>query len=156
MVDHGQTDIFRNRLPESVSTFSMKIEIFSIKSGNVSVVNGTNTVTFVFSTVEVSSEANTLVAISSKSFSWLKNGVAVNAWALFPGDTFTVMRKGTVWTVASIDTLLVGAHGFWVEAAWGARASAGVVFLVGWAGNFASTVSSPFDVDTVSRTFSEV
>lgn len=156
MVDHGQTDVSSDRLPESVSTFSMEIKVFSIKSGNVSFVNGANTVTLVLSTVEVSSEANALVAISSKSFSWLKNGVTVDTWALFPGDAFAVVREGTVWTVASVDTFLVGAHGFWVEAAWGARASAGVIFLVGWAFNFASAASSPFNVDTVSRTFSKV
>lgn len=91
MVDHGQTDVSSDRLPESVSTFSMEIKVFSIKSGNVSFVNGANTVTLVLSTVEVSSEANALVAISSKSFSWLKNGVTVDTWALFPGDAFAVV-----------------------------------------------------------------
>jgi hypothetical protein len=45
---------------------------------------------------------------------------------------------------------------FWVETAWGARRSARVVFLTGWAFDFTSAVIPPFDVDAVSGTFSEV
>jgi hypothetical protein len=66
------------------------------------------------------------------------------------------MRVGVEWTVTSIDALKIGALCFWVETAWGARRSTSVVFLTGWAFDFASAVIPPFDVDAVSGTFSEV
>jgi hypothetical protein len=156
VVDHSETDRFVNSFPESVSTFAMEIVFFAIKSSDMTFLNGTNSITFVFSTVEVTSQTNTLVTISSKSFSGFKNFITVNTWALFSGNAFSVMGISVEWTVAAIDTFSLVAFGFWVEAAWSARRSTSVVFLSGWAFNFASSVSSPFNMNSVSGAFSEV
>jgi hypothetical protein len=103
VVDHSQTDRFINGFPQSVSTFAVEIVFFTIKSANMSFLNGTNSIALVFSAVEVTSQTNTLVTVSSKSFSWFENLVAVDTWALFPGNTFSVVGVGVEWTVASID-----------------------------------------------------
>lgn len=156
VVDHSETDRFINGFPESVSAFAVEIVFFTIKSSDVTFLNGTNSITFIFSTVEVTSQTNTLVTVSSKSFSGFKNFIAVNTWALFSGDAFSVVGISVEWTVASVDAFGLVTFGFWVEAAWGAGRSTSVVFLTGWAFNFASSVSSPFDMNSVSGTFSEV
>jgi hypothetical protein len=156
VVDHSETDRFISSFPESVSAFTMEVVFFTIKSSDMAVLNGTNSVTFVFGTVKVTSQTDTLVTVSSKSFSGFKNFIAVNTWALFSGDAFSVMGVSVEWTVAAIDTFGLVTFGFWVEAAWSARRSTSVVFLTSWAFNFASTVSSPFNVNSVSGTFSEV
>lgn len=156
VIDHSETDRFINSFPKSVSAFTMEIVFFTVKSSNVSFLNGTNTITFIFSAVEVASQTDTLVTVSSKSFSGFENFIAINTWTLFSGDAFSIVSISVEWTVAAVDTFGLIAFGFWAEAAWSARRSTSVVFLTGWAFNFASTVSSPFNMNSVSRTFSEV
>lgn len=156
VVDHSQTDRFVNGFPESVSTFTVEVVFFTIKSSDMTFLDGTNSIAFIFSTVEVTSQTDTLVTVSSKSFSGFENFITVNTWALFSGNAFTVVGISVKWTVATIDAFGLVAFGFWVEAAWSTRRSTGVVFLTGWAFNFASSISSPFDVNSMSGAFSEV
>jgi hypothetical protein len=150
---HGMVDSFKN----DVRAFASEGEFFSVKGSNVALGDGADTIAFVFSTVELSAEADALVTVSSKPFSWLEDFFAVKTWALFNSNTLSLMSILVEWTVAAVNAVFVAAASrVWVVAAWGTRRTAWVIFLAFWALDWASALASPFYVDTVSAALSEV
>lgn len=135
----------------------MERVFLSVKGSYVRLLDGAYTIASVFGTVEGTAEADTLVTVSSKSFSWLEDLFSVETWALFSSNALSVVAVLSVWAVAAVDAVLVAAASrFWVVTRWSAGGSTWVIFLTFWAGNWASALHSPFNVNAMSATFSEV
>jgi hypothetical protein len=98
-----------------------------------------------------------LVAVTSKSFTWFVDGFTIHTWAIFTFKAHILMNISTEWTVTSIDTMFVYTSStFWVETRWSTRRSTDMIFLTFWALDWTSSFSTPFNMDTVPRTFTEV
>jgi len=141
---------------ENVGTVTLKIVVNTVKCSVVTTHGSTNSITLVSCALPSSVDTNALVAISLNSRSWSIFLVTELAWAFTSLKTLAIMKIGSSWAMATINTVviitvvLLSPTGLWT-----ARSTC-FKDLADWTLDFASSWASPIDMDVVSGTFSEV